>query len=302
LYGYFQNMKKTAQALQVATSTIWRWVHHKVGTPPRIQKKKLTDAMMAYLTAALSHNSSLTLNDLRNSVLNAFGLTTLSRQCIAAALRASGFSRKRLRVRGTIKRQDPATCLTHFKRNAGDALRDGNIIAVDEVGFDRTMAPIYGYSPHGEKAVVRLPRTDKKRVSVIMAIDPHGRHYNYTVSGTTDSTKFAQFVGSLMWPAGTRVILDNASIHKTRAVRAALAAKGLVPLYTPPYTPDANPIENVFSVVKHRYRKALLAAPGTEVTRLIEAVLGSLDPSGLLYESCFRHLAGWLDKCDSVPA
>jgi transposase len=306
LYGYFQNMKKTAQALQVATSTIWRWVHGMVGragAPCHVPKKKLSEAMLAHISTVLSKNPTLTLDALRISISETFGLATLSRQCVAAALRASGFSRKRLRLRGTIRRQDPAACLALFKRVASDALHSGNIVAVDEVGFDRTMVPLYGYAPRGEKAVVRLHRTDKERVSVIMAIDPKGRHHYRVITGTTDGNCFAQFVASLHWPTGTHVILDNASIHKTRAVRAALTRNGLVPLYTPPYTPDANPIENVFSVVKHRYRKALLTAPGSsniaDITQLVIGVLDGIDCLGL-YSNCFRHLSDWLKKIDIV--
>lgn len=55
---------------------------------------------------------------------------------------------------------------------------------------------------------------------------------------------------------GDIVILDNLSSHKKPAIRRAIRAKGARLLFLPPYSPDLNPIEQVFAKLKHLLRKA----------------------------------------------
>ncbi len=55
---------------------------------------------------------------------------------------------------------------------------------------------------------------------------------------------------------GDIVILDNLSSHKKPAIRRAIRAKGAHLLFLPPYSPDLNPIEQVFAKLKHLLRKA----------------------------------------------
>jgi len=52
------------------------------------------------------------------------------------------------------------------------------------------------------------------------------------------------------------VILDNLGSHKSKAVRAAIRAAGARLFFLPPYSPDLNPIEQVFAKLKHLLRKA----------------------------------------------
>ena len=56
--------------------------------------------------------------------------------------------------------------------------------------------------------------------------------------------------------AGRRRILDNLGSHKGKAVRRAIRASGARLLFLPPYSPDLNPIEQVFAKLKHLMRKA----------------------------------------------
>src|SRR3546814_15401572 len=50
--------------------------------------------------------------------------------------------------------------------------------------------------------------------------------------------------------------MDNLSSHKRPAVRSAIRAAGARLLFLPPYSPDLNPIEQVFAKLKHLMRKA----------------------------------------------
>ena len=72
---------------------------------------------------------------------------------------------------------------------------------------------------------------------------------------------------------GDIVIMDNMSSHKVSGVKDLIEAVGAQVKYLPPYSPDLNPIENMWSKVKNELRKASEAAP----EQLMEATGRALD-------------------------
>ena len=64
-----------------------------------------------------------------------------------------------------------------------------------------------------------------------------------------------QFLAPALSP-GDVVVMDNLAAHKVAGVREAIAAVGASVLYLPPYSPDLNPIEQVFAKLKALLRKA----------------------------------------------
>jgi transposase len=79
-----------------------------------------------------------------------------------------------------------------------------------------------------------------------------------TLLGALDSDAFAVYVREFLRPTltpGTLVILDNLSVHKRADIRALFDAAGCQLIFLPPYSPDFNPIELVFSKLKTRLRR-----------------------------------------------
>ena len=87
---------------------------------------------------------------------------------------------------------------------------------------------------------------------------------NYTWSFASYNTAtFTEFLRvSLIGYAGYHLILDNVAFHRSKAVSALLAEYGVTPLFIDPYTPEQNPIEEVFSSVKSQVRAA---CPGNNI-------------------------------------
>jgi transposase len=87
---------------------------------------------------------------------------------------------------------------------------------------------------------------------------------------------FRAYVVQVLAPAltpGDVVVMDNLSAHKVAGVREAIEAVGASVLYLPPYSPDLNPIEQVFAKLKNILRKA--AARSRDA--LWDAIAGALD-------------------------
>jgi transposase len=81
----------------------------------------------------------------------------------------------------------------------------------------------------------------------------------WVVDGPINGELFRLYVEKVLVPtlkSGDIVILDNLGSHKGEAVRAAIKSAGARLLFLPPYSPDFNPIEQVFAKLKHLLRKA----------------------------------------------
>ena len=94
---------------------------------------------------------------------------------------------------------------------------------------------------------------------MISAIRTTGPFAQAIVSGATDSDVFRAYVKDVLAPhlkVNDVVILDNLQPHKAAGVREMVEAAGATLLYLPPYSPDYNPIENMWSKVKGHLRTA----------------------------------------------
>ena len=98
------------------------------------------------------------------------------------------------------------------------------------------------------------------------------------------------------------VLMDNASIHKTTLVMDTIIGRGMTPCFLPPYTPDFQPIEHCFSVLKNTFRRLPSAAPDVvpsstdDVVRRLEESLPALTTSSLaaVFDVCWRRAADLL--------
>jgi transposase len=113
------------------------------------------------------------------------------------------------------------------------------------------------------------------------------------IDGPTDADVFGAYVGHVLAPSlhvGDIVILDNLSPHKMAAVKAAIHAAGAEVLFLPPYSPDLNPIEHMWSKVK-AFLRALKARTRTGLLAAIRDALRSVTPDDVL---------GWFSHCGYV--
>jgi transposase len=110
------------------------------------------------------------------------------------------------------------------------------------------------------------------------------------VVGAIDGETMLFFVEELLVPTLTRgeiVLMDNASIHKLDEIEDALEAAGAGLLFLPPYAPDLNPIEHVWSKVKARLR-ALKARTGPALLDALVTAFATITP---------QDLRGWFQHC-----
>ncbi len=121
------------------------------------------------------------------------------------------------------------------------------------------MTRLYGRAPRGERLVEHTPHGHWHTTTMISAIRLTGVDAPMVIDGAMDSVVFRGYVEWLLAPTlhiGDIVVMDNLSSHKATGVREAIEARDASLLYLPPYSPDLNPIEAMWSKVKQSLRGA----------------------------------------------
>lgn len=121
------------------------------------------------------------------------------------------------------------------------------------------MARRYGRAPCGERCRLLVPQGHYKTTTVTAALRSTGLCALSLVDGATNGARFRSYVADRLVPVlrpGDTVILDNLQAHKVAGVREAIEAVGARVLYLPPYSPEFNPIEQIFAKLKHLLRTA----------------------------------------------
>ena len=255
-YKYFlRSLRKVAGIYGVSKSTLSRWVSASIeGSIDNTYRKKRIDKVTPITESVadlLNNNSFLTLDEMVRH-LKDMGYI-VSRSTVCRAVRLSGYTRKR--VRPVFKPKHPSTSDTQKFMDSFQA--NDNRISVDETCIYIQESPRYGYSKVGERCIHRRNYTRRhKRITLLLAIsDTRGVLGSEVFKGSANADSFSSFIGSLPGVRDSTLILDNVSFHRSAIVKNTATEKNINLLYIPPYSPDFNPIENAFSVLKSALRK-----------------------------------------------
>jgi len=127
------------------------------------------------------------------------------------------------------------------------------LVFVDESGASTQMTRRYGRSPIGQRLNCPVPHGHYQTTTMIAAVRLKGPRAPWLFGGAMDGPLFLGWVKQGLVPClqpDDVVILDNLATHKVAGVREAIEALGAKLEYLPPYSPDFNPIEPMWSKVK----------------------------------------------------
>jgi transposase len=137
------------------------------------------------------------------------------------------------------------------------------------------MSPLWARAPIGERAVCKRPGNDGGNISVVGALAAEGVIAYHAVYGAMDTERFEDFIVRKLAPklgARDTVFMDNVRFHKADCIRAAIEKTGAKLVFIPPYSPEMNPIEEVWSFFKDLMRKAAARDVPTLVDALVRAM------------------------------
>ena len=132
----------------------------------------------------------------------------------------------------------------------------------------------FGRTLRGKRLVASVPHGHWKTTTFIGALRSTGLTAPAVFGGAINGESFLAYVEQILVPTlkpGDIVILDNLSSHKVTGVREAIKAAGAELRFLPPYSPDLNPIEQVFAKLK-----ALLRKTAARTVETLWAAIGQL--------------------------
>jgi len=140
------------------------------------------------------------------------------------------------------------------------------LLFIDESGAKTNMTRLYGRARRGKRVHDHVPQARWETTTMIAAVGRHGPQAAWVLDGPIDGATFAVWAERILAPTlepTDIVVMDNLSVHKNPVARAAIEATGAIVWDLPPYSPDLNPIEKMWSKVKAYLRKIKAREPET---------------------------------------
>lgn len=131
-----------------------------------------------------------------------------------------------------------------------------HLVFIDEAGVNLGMTRTHARSPVGQRAKAKKPKR-QSNISLIGAIRSTEMCSLYAYDGPMDGDRFLSFIDEHLAPKlnnGDVVVMDNVRFHHIKEVKERLEKVGARALYLPPYSPERNPIEETWSLIKRIFR------------------------------------------------
>jgi transposase len=155
-------------------------------------------------------------------------------------------------------RPDVAEARSQWKAEQPN-LDTARLVFLDETWTSTNMARRYGRAPRGQRCLGKVPHGHWKTTTFVAGLRVNALTAPFVLDGPMDGETFIAYVEQVLAPTlsvDDIVIMDNLPAHKVPGVREVIEATGARLRYLPPYSPDLNPIEQVFAKLKALLRKA----------------------------------------------
>src|SRR5208282_3203967 len=178
-------------------------------------------------------------------------------RCGSSSMPRSSASKKSV-VAGERDRPDVARRRAQWTKYQ-DRIAPERLVFIDETWTKTNMAPLRGWAPRGKRCVAKVPHGRWNTTTFLAALRLDRIDAPWLLEGPIDGESFRTYVASVLLPTlrqGDIVVMDNLGSHKGKAVRQLIRSTGAKLFFLPKYSPDLNPIEQVFAKLKHLLRKA----------------------------------------------
>jgi transposase len=169
-----------------------------------------------------------------------------------------------------------------------DRVEPERLVFIDETWTRTDMAALRGWAPRGQRLPTKVPHGRWKTMTFLAALRHDRIEAPWFLEGPIDGESFRLYVEKVLLPTlrpGDIVIMDNLGSHRGKIVRQLIRSAGAKLFFLPKYSPDLNPIEQVFAKLKHFLRRA--------AARTVEAVCSAIGEILQLFtpEQCASYFA-----------
>ena len=164
------------------------------------------------------------------------------------------------------------------------------LVFLDESGINTNMTRRYGRSIGKTRVVDKVPCNTPKNTTIVSSMRLSGTYAYEVIEGAMKTESFVEYIKNTLVPTlqiGDIVIMDNLRVHKSSAVSELISSVGATVIYLPPYSPDFNPIEKMWSKMKYFLRKWKIRAKNL-LPKAVDKVLSLVTTS---------DCEGWFSCC-----
>ena len=176
-----------------------------------------------------------------------------------------------------------------------DEIPNNLVWYLDESGFNLHIVPDRSWAKKGKTPVQRVNANRQRNLSLLMCIGHDGVKSYELRDGAFTSKTFLAYIKRLAhrFPevrhGRVTLVMDNARINHARATSAFLLEKNIRHIFLPAYSPELNPIENVFGVLKARYRRRGVVHSEGHMKRRIKNIIDQMK-DGLDVQTFHDHM------------
>jgi transposase len=257
-----KSLRVIALDLEVSKSSVHRWyIKYFINKKSANEKTKVFKniEILHFLKRSLNHNPYQTLEILKMKIFKKYKIK-VSISTVSNYLQIIGYSKKKITKRFYNK------CKTNQLLKRKDFLKKvrkinrEDIICIDETAINRNTYMNYGWCKKNKRLIANIPINKlPKKYSIIMAISLNGiLYYEIHKKKAINCELFDSFMNKVLKKIKNKYILmDNIPFHKSKNIIKKIESNKCKPLFIPPYSPDFNPIEEVFSSMKHYVKKQI---------------------------------------------
>ena len=264
LYLKLNSIRKVSLLLDCSKTSIQRWLDEYFETGELIKKYKqrdsiITNKILTFIKESIQNNNTITLGKIKKNINKQFNLDISISYLFYIIKYKLNLTYKQLR-----KKYYPLKKLPTLKKDKYEYYKElkkvgiNNIISIDETGFYLNMKKSNARCKKGSRCYDTTYTYPFVKYNFICAIK-HGKIIGYKLykeKGGIDAEKFNSFYNEFIKNKykNNLIILDNARFHKTQFVKDNITASNNTIIYSLPYNPALNPIENLFSQLKNHIK------------------------------------------------
>ena len=257
IYNKTKSLRKVECLTSISKSTISRWNSCKENIT-RSKNKTKVPLIIHSIRLIYKMNVFFTIKDVIDYVKNKLNINVSYNLVRNLLLKDMNLTYKKCKYANYVNEDKLKIKTVEFHHLFRKYYNMNNlVVSIDEIGFSKRVNPLYSWSIKGKTKYIKnkIDSVKNRNTSVCSCITSNG-DIKYEISNKPfNRESFLSFLQNLDFPKGTILLIDNVSFHHSKIVKEYITEKGWVSLYTPPYSPWFNPIENIFGIIKNQYRK-----------------------------------------------
>ena len=249
------SIRDVANIFKIGKSTIHRWISGvKIELKEKSKKENITCVIKNEIKNEIKTNPFLTIFEL-TKIINSKCKVNISKSGIYIHMKSLNLVFKKTKKMICKNEQEIKEKQKKFKKDI-KKIKLKDIICLDETGIYSNIHNNYGWIEKG-KQLTQYIKPNPIKYSALVAINNKGVMNKKIVKGNINGKIYYDYLKNdlLSNITGKYILCDNVSFHKSEKVVNLIKETKNYPLFIPPYSPDLNPIENVFSMFKSKLQK-----------------------------------------------